>query len=197
MAKSALLVADIQNGVVNLVLGTGPSARKEAFLQRMSTTIKAARKAGVQIIYCVIDLRKGHPEVKPHSALHKALNFMGRFLEGEGSKVHASIAPQEDEGDLIVYKRRVSAFVGSDLEIILRSLGVGDLAVAGLSTSGVVLSTVRQAADLDFDVTVLEDLCAEFDSVAGEGTHRVLMENVLPGQALVMNSGVWVDGLEC
>lgn len=196
MARPALLVADVQNGVVDLVLGTGLSARKESYLQRMSTTITAARKAGIQIIYCVIDLRQGHPEVKPDSALQKALQFMGNFLEGEGSNVHASITPQCHDGDLIVYKRRVSAFVGSDLEIVLRSLAVGNLVVTGLSTSGVVLSTIRQAADLDFDVTVLEDLCAEMDSVAGGNLHNVLVESVFPSQATVMESQAWIDSLD-
>ncbi|KAJ5934186.1 hypothetical protein N7466_003733 [Penicillium verhagenii] len=190
MAETVLLVADVQNGVVDLVLGS--SSHKDEYLRRMSTAIIAARRAGVQVIYCVIDLRKGYPEVKVNSALHNALKFMGRFLQSDGSTdIHADIAPQE--GDLLVHKRRVSAFVGSDLEIILRSQGIENLIVTGLSTSGVVLSTVRQAADLDFNVTVLEDLCFEMESQ--EDTHKLLIEKVFPAQATVKTSQAWIDGL--
>jgi nicotinamidase-related amidase len=48
----------------------------------------------------------------------------------------------------------VSAFSGSDLEVLLRSLGVGTLVLTGIATSGVVLSTLRQAADLDYRLIV-------------------------------------------
>jgi hypothetical protein len=50
-------------------------------------------------------------------------------------------------GDLIVTKRRVSAFTGSDLEVVLRAAGTEHLVLTGIATSGVVLSTLRQAAD--------------------------------------------------
>src|SRR5690348_17878292 len=49
---------------------------------------------------------------------------------------------------------------------------IGDLVLCGISTSGVVLSTLRQAADLDFGLTVLRDACADAD----DEVHRVLTE---------------------
>ncbi len=86
-------------------------------------------------------------------------------------------------------KRRVSAFSGSDLDVILRSLGVDSLVLTGIATSGVVLSTLRQAADLDFGLTVLSDLCADNDPE----THRVLMGKVFPRQAAVMTAAEWIE----
>lgn len=91
--------------------------------------------------------------------------------------------------DIVVTKRRVSAFAGSDLDVVLRSQGIDSLVLTGIATSGVVLSTLRQAADLDFGLTVLGDLCADGDPEV----HRVLMDKVFPRQAEVMTAGQWID----
>ena len=97
------------------------------------------------------------------------------------------MAPAPD--DVVVVKKRVSAFAGSDLDVVLRSLGVTSLVLTGISTSGVVLSTLRQAADLDFDLTVLSDACADTDPEV----HRVLLEKVFPRQAAVVTTDRWID----
>ena len=85
-------------------------------------------------------------------------------------------------------KRRVSAFAGSDLDMILRSSEVDELVLCGISTSGVVLSTLRQAADLDYQLVVLQDGCADPDPEV----HRVLLEKVFPRQADVMTVDDWI-----
>jgi nicotinamidase-related amidase len=92
----------------------------------------------------------------------------------------------------VVTKRRVSAFAGSDLDVVLRSLDVDALVLCGIATSGVVLSTLRQAADLDFGLTVLRDGCVDAD----EEVHRVLMDKVFPRQAVVELAAAWVARLE-
>jgi nicotinamidase-related amidase len=91
----------------------------------------------------------------------------------------------------VVTKRRVSAFAGSDLDFVLRAGGIDSLVLTGIATSGVVLSTLRQAADLDFELTVLSDACADGD----EEVHRVLIEKVFPRQAAVITVADWAGGL--
>ena len=88
-------------------------------------------------------------------------------------------------------KRRVSAFAGSDLDVLLRAGGIRSLVLAGIATSGVVLSTLRQAADLDFGLTVLADACADADAEV----HRVLTEKVFPRQAEVTTVDAWAATL--
>lgn len=94
------------------------------------------------------------------------------------------------QGDVIITKRRVSSFTGTELDLVLRSLGAEHLVLAGLSTSGAVLSTVRQGADLDYSLTVLEDLCRDRDYEL----HDVLMKKVIARQAQVVSSAQWVAG---
>jgi nicotinamidase-related amidase len=59
--------------------------------------------------------------------------------------------------------------------------------LGGMLTSGVVLSTVRDAADRDYHITVLEDLCLDLD----EEVHRVLIQKVFPTQADVITAADW------
>jgi nicotinamidase-related amidase len=109
--------------------------------------------------------------------------------EDPAAGIHPAIAP--DPHDLVITKRRVSAFAGSDLEVLLRGLGASTLVLAGIATSGVVLSTVRQAADLDYGIVVLADGCLDPD----REVHRVLTEKVFPRHADVLTVAEWSAGL--
>lgn len=100
------------------------------------------------------------------------------------------VKPQDHE--VVVVKRRVSAFVGSGLELVLRSMGINHLILTGIATSGVVLSTLRMAADRDYGLTVLADACSDADPEV----HRVLTEKVFPRQARVMTVADWEQSLQ-
>jgi nicotinamidase-related amidase len=75
--------------------------------------------------------------------------------------------------------------------VVLRSQGIGTLVLTGIATSGVVLSTLREAADKDYELVVLADCCADGDSEV----HRVLLEKVFPRQADVLDVESWARGL--
>ena len=81
----------------------------------------------------------------------------------------------------------MSAFSGGDLDVVLRARAIDSLVLTGVATSGAVLSTLREAADLDFDLTVLSDGCADPD----DEVHRVLIEKIFPSQAQVMTVHEW------
>jgi nicotinamidase-related amidase len=103
--------------------------------------------------------------------------------------MHPDIAPREDA--VVVRKRRVSAFSGSDLGVLLSAHRTEHLLLCGISTSGVVLSTVRQAADLDYRLTVIEDCCVDSD----EEVHAVLTCKVFARQAYVVSPQVLIEAL--
>ena len=181
---TALLVMDVQRRIVDRF----EDARE--YLGRVGRAIEAARDGGVPVIYVVVGFRPGYPEISPRNRTFSALAGSGGFgADEEGAQIHPDVPPRAE--DVIVTKRRVSAFAGSDLDVVLRSLDVHDLVLTGIATSGVVLSTLRQAADLDFRLTVLADACLDPD----EEVHRVLTEKVFPRQAEVATVEEWAKHL--
>ncbi len=185
MAVSALLVMDVQIGIVDRV-PEGASS----LLERIGAATSAARTAGIPVVYVRVAFRDGRADVSPRNKSFAAVAGRGGMgIDDPATQVHPAVAPGPD--DVVVVKKRVSAFTGSDLEVVLRSLGVSRMVLTGISTSGVVLSTVRQAADLDYGITVLRDACADTDPEV----HRVLLDKVFPRQADVVSTDEWIAGL--
>jgi nicotinamidase-related amidase len=158
----------------------------ETLLARLAATAKAARRAAVDVIYVRVGFRVGYPDVAASNKIFTAVSGVMDLTESNpDSAVHPHLEPEPD--DLVVTKRRVSAFSGSDLEVLLRSRDVGTLVLAGVSTSGVVLSTLRQAADLDYRLVVLSDGCADLD----QHVHDMLVGSVFPAHADIMTAAQW------
>jgi nicotinamidase-related amidase len=188
MDNPALLVMDLQNGIVKrLEDGAGP------LLETLARATGAARAAGVPVIFIRVAFRPAAPEISTRNRTFSAIAASGAIGsmgdDDEATQIHASLAPHHD--DIVVTKRRVSAFAGSDLAVVLSGLDVQSLVLTGIATSGVVLSTLRQAADLDFDLIVLRDGCADTDPEV----HRVLLDKVFPRQAAVIGTDEWIQRL--
>lgn len=178
----AFLVMDVQQATVAMLKDS------ENYLTTLSKTIKKARENNIPVIYVVIGFREGYPEISPASKMFERIkNNPGFKLDNEDAmKIHDSVIPVK--GDIIVIKKRVSAFTGSDLEVLLRSMGIKHIVLSGIATSGVVLSTLREASDKDYTSTVLSDCCADAD----EEVHRVLTTKIFPRQAEVMTAKEWL-----
>ena len=175
---------DVQRGIVERFAGD------PEYLLRLRGAIEVAHRVGMPVIYVVVRFRDGHPEVSRRNKSFGAITRGGGFMNGDSAtEIHPEIAPRD--GDIVVTKRRVSAFAGSDLEVVLRSGEIDTLVLAGIATSGVVLSTVRQAADLDYRLVVLGDGCLDADPEV----HRVLTEKVFPRQADVVTVDEWASAL--
>jgi nicotinamidase-related amidase len=187
MTSTALLVMDVQEGIVERFAG---EAVHDDYLARLAAAVDAARDAGVGVIYVTVAFRPGYPEVSPRNKSFSAIAGTGRFTGGDpAARIHPAVSPAT--GEVIITKRRVSAFAGSDLDVVLRANGIETLVLAGIATSGVVLSTLRQAADLDYRLTVLADGCLDADPEV----HRVLTEKVFARQAAVVRVADWAAGL--
>lgn len=172
---TALLVMDYQTGILGLV-----PDKQEALLAQTTSLLEAARKASVRVIYVVVGFRPGYPEVSPRNASFGPIAKSGRFAAGSaGTEIDPRVAPKD--GEVVVTKHRVSAFAGTDLDMILRAHAIDTLVLAGISTSGVVLSTTRHAADADYRIVIAADACLDPDAEV----HRVLLEKVLARQATV------------
>jgi nicotinamidase-related amidase len=174
---------DVQRDVVAIAdAGSG-------YLARLRRAIDGARTAGIPVIYVVMGLRPGQPEVSARSKVLTTVVQAGLFTEGApGSEIHDDIAPEP--GDVVVTKRRGSAFSGSDFGLVLRARDISNLVLTGIATSGVVLHTMCRANDLDLGLTVLSDACIDTDPEL----HRVLTEKLFPQWADVVTVDDWVSG---
>ncbi len=178
--NSALLVMDVQPGVLDRI------SDKDTYLARVRATVETARRKSVPVRFVVVGFRPGMPEVSPRNQV-----FGTYRKQASTMLVDPRPAITPEDSDIVITKRRVSAFTGSDLEVVLRSGDIQHLVLCGISTSGVVLSTVREAADKDYRLTVLSDLCADPDPEV----HRLLLEKVFVRQAAVVTSEQWLQSL--
>jgi ureidoacrylate peracid hydrolase len=168
-ARTALLSIDMQNAefsperLARARAGDAAEARHRVFLERLATTVlpnqkrlqAAARAAGVEVIFTVIEslTRDGRDRSLDHkiSRLH--------FPKGSWeAKVIADVAPLDDE--IMIPKTASGIFNATNIEYVLRNLGVEFLVVYGVMTDQCVETTVRDAADRGFLVTQIEDACA-------------------------------------
>jgi nicotinamidase-related amidase len=173
-AKSALLLMDFQNAIVGMVGDGAP-----ALLERAQKARAAAKAAGMAVMHVRVaftdaDYAAVSERNKSFAALVKS-----RFLTdgSEPAAIHSALAPASDEE--VFAKTRVGAFSTTNLADRLKARGIDMLFLSGIATSGVVLSTLRDAADRDYRLFVLSDCCADQDPEV----HRVLMEKVFPRQA--------------
>jgi nicotinamidase-related amidase len=177
---TALLLMDYQ---VDALTRFMTAAQSGDAIARVPDLIATARDAGMVVIHVVVQFRPGHPEVSPRNSVFGGLKENGMMAAGsEGVAIHPAAAARA--GEPIVVKHRVSPFIGTDLETLLRANGVDTLVLAGVHTSGVVLSTVRHAADLDYRLVVVRDCCADPDAEL----HSMLLDRVIARQAAVVTT---------
>lgn len=183
-ARTALLVMDYQA----CILGRLPDA--DALLDRAAEAIALVRRAGGTVGYVRVAFTDADIAAVPSTNKSFArVADAGAAMQDDSphTRIDERVAPRD--GDVVVRKTRVGAFSTTDLDEQLRGRGIDTLLLAGISTSGVVLSTVRDAADRDYRLVVVSDLCADPD----EEVHRVLTERVYPRQADVVTAGELPD----
>jgi nicotinamidase-related amidase len=169
--RTALLIMDCQEAMLSSLV---PQEREKLFTN-LPRAIKAARTVNIPIIYVVARFREGYPEISEKNNFFKGVKENNRLREdAPDSKICQEFSPEP--GNIVVVKKRFSAFSGSDLEEILRGLEIETLILTGVSTLGVVESTARFAFDRDYRIIVLEDCCSDRVPEA----HTVALKWVLP-----------------
>lgn len=187
-ARTAALCMDYQTGIVSIY-----TKDDEELLSRASETLKAARASGMKIIHIQVLFRPGLPEIGTRNVLFKTIKNSPKhqqLFQGSSAAIHPAVAPEPS--DIIVTKHRVNAFIGTDLEMILRAQDIDTLIMWGIATSGVVLSTMLYAADADYRVIVIRDCCAD----ANAQLHSALMNGVFSRQGTVVTSTEFLDALK-
>ena len=184
--KTAVLIMDYQYDISSEI----PEERRKPLMQKAASVLDSARKAGLEIIYVAHVFREGYPEINPRNKVLNQFKTKGLYRNGSpGAKIHTEVSPQK--GEILITKHRASAFHDTDLETILRVKGVTQLVIMGIATEGCVLSTVRRAADLDYDIVIISDGCADPD----EEIHDALVRKIFPRQATVITAQEFISAI--
>jgi nicotinamidase-related amidase len=176
-SRTALLVMDYQPGILNRF------EDPDALAAKARKAIDTLREAGATIGYVRVAFTDEDLEAMPDSAPMARVKQMpagSMSADSPTTQVDERVAPQE--GDIIVRKVRVGAFGTTDLDEQLRARGVDTLVLAGISTSGVTISTLVEAHDLDYRLFVLADATADPD----RELHASLIGGFFPKRATVI-----------
>lgn len=186
-ARTAVLSMDMQNGIVAVYTNSDPD-----MVGRCEDVVNAARRHGFPVIHVRVGFRPGMPEISPRNVLLGSIKTSERhqsLFHGTGGDVHPALGPEEQ--DIVVTKHRVSAFRGTDLEMILRAQEIDTLVLFGIATSGVVLFTLLEASDADYRLVVVRDCCIDMDAEL----HESLIDKVFARRATVVTAAEFVAEL--
>jgi nicotinamidase-related amidase len=186
-ARTAVLSMDLQTTIVSIYLKDQPDV-----LTRAAGVLKKARDLGLSVFHVQVGFRRGLPEISPRNSLFSSIKNSvqhRQVFEGPGAAIHPAVAPQGE--DIVITKHRISAFAGTDLDMILRAQEIETLILFGIATSGVVLATLLHAVDADYRLIVVKDCCADADPEV----HRSLIEKVFPRLARVVTAGELIDAM--
>jgi nicotinamidase-related amidase len=131
-------------------------------LPTLKRAIAFCREQGIRVIYTTHAHRRDGCDMGRFADLWPPIRHGAGLVEGEpGIEIYPEIAPRADE--IVITKRRYSAFYGTDLEIILRGLGVDTVVISGVTTENCCHATARDALFRDHKVVFLSDATATFD----------------------------------
>jgi biuret amidohydrolase len=160
-ARTAMIVVDMENDFV------APGAPMETPAgQQMLPTLKRAlafcRQRGIRIIYTTHAHRRDGCDMGLFDDLWPPIASRAGLVDGEsGIEIYPEIAPRGN--DIVIKKHRYSAFYGTDLEIVLRGLGVDTVIITGVTTENCCHATARDAMFRDYKVVFLSDATGTFD----------------------------------
>lgn len=177
--RMAILAMDFQSSI----LGFLPDPT--SLLTGVGQSIAALRSTGGTVGFVRVGFTDAEVSAfPPYSIMGERIRAAGVKMHADAptTAVHTLLAPQA--GDIVVRKTRVGAFSTTELHAKLLSAGIDTLVLAGVHTSGAVLSTVREAHDLDYRLIVLSDGCADPEPEV----HAFLVGRIFPKQATVMTT---------
>jgi ureidoacrylate peracid hydrolase len=183
---AALLVIDMQNDFCHPDGVSGKRGRQLAMsiemTPRLEAFIKASRRAGMQVIF----VQTIHYPWSDSPSWVRRLDRDGGDSVCRpgtwGAEFYAGLQPQN--GDIVITKHRYSAFLGTDLDMILRSRGIRSLLISGVGTNVCVESTLRDGYMRDYHIVLLEDCVG----ATNQELHQATLQNVTLHFGSVSNS---------
>jgi len=161
-------------------------------VEHTMAVLKASRKRKMLITYINVSHRPGYPEISKRPApLAAGLIKTQAFLRGTwGTEIIDELTPLKDE--IVIFNHSTSAFIYTELDLLLRNHGITDVVLTGLATNWVVESTARDAFNRGYSVYTLGDCCYG----SSEEAHNYSLANILPMLGVVIDSKAYIRGLE-
>jgi nicotinamidase-related amidase len=168
--KTALVLIDLQRGIVGRPLAPRPGAE---VVQKASRLASRFRALGAPVILVRVAF---HPDFKDF--LNAPADATGQFnassLPPDWADLVAEIGP--NDGDLVITKRQWGAFHGTELDLQLRRRGMQTIVLGGISTNIGVESTARSAYEHGYGQVFAEDAMASHSAEA----HEFAVKNIFP-----------------
>ncbi|VVD59084.1 cysteine hydrolase [Pandoraea capi] len=155
-ARTALLVMHYQTDILALFPTVAPT-----LLANTCTLCDAARDQGIDVFFVKFHFSRGYPEVSPMNRNGQGVKRLGLFVDDE---ICPELGRRPDEPRILAH--RASAFFGTDLQTQLAARGIDTLIMAGIASTGVMLSTIAYASDADYRLFTVKDCCFDPDTVA-------------------------------
>lgn len=182
ISTSALLVVDVQNycahpdGEEVRSMPEAKRAEREFFFEALEPAVtniariqRCCRTAGIEVMFCVI-------ENLTQDGRDRGLDYkISGFNVPKGSwdaQVLDEVAPVGDE--IVISKTSASVFNSTNIDYVLRALGVTQLVIAGLATDQCVEGAIRDACDLGYLVTMVTDACATYSAARQQASESAL-----------------------
>ncbi|HEX7497585.1 MAG TPA: hydrolase [Candidatus Limnocylindrales bacterium] len=164
-ARTALVVIDLQRGIVAMPTAPRSSAEVVARAVQLAAALRAA--GGIVVLVHVTPSPDGKDGLRP--VTDAPAQAGGRALPPDWAEFVPELEPQA--GDIIITKRQWGAFYGTELDLQLRRRGIDTIVLCGISTSIGVESTARDAFERGYIQVFVEDAMACRDAV--EHAHTV------------------------
>lgn len=194
-ATTAILALDFVNDIVHpdgKFAGWGvPQVVAAAnAIPNTKTLLAAAREKGAAVIYVGREHRAGYPDQPSHCQLDQGVQASGALLAGTwGAEIHEDLKPAA--GDLVIIKRRVDAFHGTELQQTLTARKIETVVLTGVATTFVVETTARTAADAGYHVIIPRDCVAGLTTESSD----FVLDNILPMIATITTSAEVIAAL--
>ena len=159
--RSALVIQDMQNDVIIdggafAESGAPAHAIAQNAVANVADLAAACRAAGVPVIHVWYLVEKGAPGLRQNAPLFQGVKEADALVRGTwGAAPAEGLEPQD--GDHVVEKMRMNGFYDTQLDILLRGLGVDTIIVSGAWTNMSIEHTARHGADAGYEVVVPSD----------------------------------------
>jgi biuret amidohydrolase len=161
--RAALVIMHYQVDVFAILFGEQPSS----LLDNCNALIRRWRVTGRPLLFPNFFLGEEYEHASSSNRLISSIVPTGRF---RSALPMSGLAIEQD--DLFYACPRASVFYGTTLDADLRKRGISTLVMAGISSTGVVLSSITWASDADYDVRLVRDCCYDPDQEAHEALFR-------------------------